>query len=114
MASHFWSGEMPWSLLQCCAEPVSIVSGVPPAVDRRRIKPSLLKMKYALSWVQLGASNRPLATYSTRRSVEAIGTVSSVLQSSVFPEGAGTPRSTFEKSAFSTTFLSCEQTPMPT
>src|SRR5579863_8228428 len=115
MASHCASGEIPWSLLQRVANPVSITSGVPPLTLSLSMRPFRLNRNAVPSSVQLGASKRPGATYTTRRFVEAIVTVSSVLKSFAAPAGGGNSlTSTLEKMAFSVTSLSCEQTPIPT
>jgi hypothetical protein len=72
-------------------------------------------MSQAPSDDQRGDPSRSAATYTTRRSPEEIGTVSKVLYKTGCPVAAGLPaRSTLENTAFSTTSLSCEQTPIPT
>src|SRR5207249_5586477 len=56
------SGEMPWSLLQRVANPVSRICGMPPATAIFSMRPFLLKSRFLPSGIQLGASNRSGAT----------------------------------------------------
>ena len=58
--------------------PVSIVSGFPPSTGMRCSRPPPLKTSM-LSFVQFGASKRPGAVCTTRRSVDDTVIVSSVL-----------------------------------
>src|SRR5580658_2704430 len=113
-ARNWPSGEMPWSLLQWICGSVGMTVGALPSRARRRRVPSWLKMRYLPSRDQLGASKCAAATYSTRRSVDAMEMVSSELTRTVLPLAGGSCSSfTLEKTVFSTTSLLCEQTPMP-
>src|SRR5579859_7635824 len=101
------SGEIPWSLLQHVANPVSTIFGSPPVMGIRLIWPSLLKISSLPSGIQLGASISVGVTYTTRRSVEEIACVSRVLKRTgrFLNLGGGAAHSTLENTALSVASL---------